>query len=76
MNSVTNRFFLAYDQLLKEGRLSRNQLCRELDIDRRNFEKQHADHSRRILRPEWLSHLVVHYGISAHWLLTGEGRMK
>lgn len=74
--SVTDRFFLAYDRLLEERRLSRNQLCRELDIDRRNFEKQKADHARRILRPEWLSHLVLHYGISAHWLLTGEGPMK
>lgn len=74
MGTVTDRFFEAYDLLLQERKLSRNQICRELDIDRRNFEKQKVDHSRRILRPEWLSHLVSRYGVSARWLLTGEGR--
>lgn len=76
MTSVTDRWFLAYDALLASGALSRNQTCRELGIDRRNFEKQRADHSRRILRPEWLSWLVSRHGISPLWLLTGEGPMK
>ena len=76
MGTVTDRFFEAYDLLLQERKLSRNQICRELDIDRRNFEKQKADHSRRILRPEWLSHLVSRYGVSADWLLTGKGPIK
>lgn len=74
--TVTDRWFLAYDALLASGSTSRNQMCRELGIDRRNFEKQRADHSRRILRPEWLSHLVTRYGISPLWLLTGSGPMK
>ena len=72
----TDRFFLAYDALLAAGALSRNRLCRELGIDRRNFEKQRSDHSRRILRASWLSHLVLAYGVSADWLLTGRGSWK
>lgn len=73
---VTDRWFSAYDALLAAGALSRNQTCRELGIDRRNFEKQRADHSRRILRPAWLSWLVSRHGVSPRWLLTGEGPMK
>ena len=73
---VTDRWFSAYETLLASGALSRNQTCRELGIDRRNFEKQKADHSRRILSPEWLSWLVTRHGISPRLLLTGEGPMK
>ena len=72
----TDRFFQAYDRLIADGLTSRNRICRELDIDRRNFEKQRTDHSRRILRTEWLTHLVLNYGVSADWLLTGRGGMK
>lgn len=71
--TITDRWFIAFDELLLTGRLSRNGICRELNIDCRNFEKQRADHSRRIIRLEWLSHLVLKYGVSADWLLTGRG---
>lgn len=74
--TVTDRFFEAYDRLLADGLLSRNRICRELGIDRRNFEKQRSDHSRRILRADWLTYLVLNYGVSADWLLTGRGNMK
>ena len=73
--TVTDRFFLAFDALRGMGKTSRNQLCRELEIDRRNFRKQMEDHSRHILKPEWLTHIVVTYGVSADWLLTGRGTM-
>ena len=73
--SVTDRFFAAYDELLRLGRTNQHRLCRELGVDRRNFDKQAADHGRRILRPEWLSVVVLEYGVSADWLLTGRGRM-
>lgn len=73
--SVTDRFFAAYEQLLQLGRTNQHRLCRELGADRRNFDKQAADHARRILRPEWLAVLVLQYGVSADWLLTGRGPM-
>ena len=71
----TDRFFEAYDALKAEGRTSQRRICAELGIDRRNFAKQEADHSRRILQPSWLELLVVEYKVSAHWLLTGKGKM-
>lgn len=71
----TDRFFEAYAQLQELGRTNQHRFCRELGCDRRNFDKQAADHARRILRPEWLSVLVLQYGVSADWLLTGRGWM-
>lgn len=73
--TVTDRFFEAFDQLREIGRTSVNQFCRELGADKRNFMKQYRDHSRRILRAEWLSFLVLQHGVSADWLLTGRGWM-
>lgn len=73
--SVTDRFFAAYGELLALGRTNKHRFCLELGADRRNFDKQAADHARRILRPEWLAILVLRYGVSADWLLTGRGPM-
>ena len=73
METATDRFFQAYGELLELGRTNKYRLCLELGTDRRNFDKQAADHARRILRPEWLSVLVLRYGVSADWLLTGRG---
>lgn len=74
-NTPTDRFFLAYEELKALGKTNKSRLCREVGIDRRNFDKQALDHSRHILRPEWLAVLVRKYGVSADWLLTGRGWM-
>lgn len=73
METITDRFFAVYADLLTAGRTSQRKFCKELDVDRRNFDKQAADHSRHILRPEWLTILVTEYAVSADWLLTGRG---
>lgn len=72
-NTVTERFFQAFSDLLLTGRTTRSRFCREIGVDRRNFVKQEKDHSRQIIRPEWLTVLVTAYGVSADWLLTGRG---
>ena len=72
-DTPTDRFFQAYDELRMLGKTNQSRLCRELQVDRRNFDKQAADHSRHIIRPEWFAVLVLQYGISADWLLTGRG---
>ena len=72
-DTPTDRFFQAYEELKTMGRTNQHRICRELHTDRRNFDKQALDHSRRILRPEWLSVLVLQYNVSADWLLTGRG---
>lgn len=71
--TVTDRWFLAFDDLVQTGRTNIKRMADELDTDRRNFYKQAADHSRAIIKHEWLTHLVLHYGLSADWLLTGRG---
>lgn len=71
--TVTDRFFQAYAELCDAGRTTQRRFCSELSIDRRNFAKQANDHSRRIIRAEWLTHLVENYSVSADWLLTGRG---
>ena len=71
--SVTDRWFQAYDDLRATGRVTQRRVCRDLGVDRRNFSQQEKDHSRRILRVEWLSYLVLEHGVSADWLLTGRG---
>lgn len=71
--TITDRWFQAYDDLRTTGRVTQRGICRELGVDRRNFVRQAADHSRRILRVEWLSYLVLNHGVSADWLLTGRG---
>lgn len=71
--TITDRWFQAYGDLLLTGRCTQRGICRELGVDRRNFAAQAHDHSRRIIRPEWLAHLVLNYGCSADWLLTGRG---
>ena len=76
MGTPTDRFFEAYGRLLEAGATNQYRLCRQLGCDRRNFDKQAADHSRRILRPEWLAVLVLDSGVSADWLLTGRGTWK
>ena len=73
METITDRFFAAYGDLLTAGRTSQRKFCKELGVDRRNFDKQAADHSRHILRPELLTILVTNYAVSADWLLTGRG---
>ena len=71
----TDRFFEAYALLVSQGATHKSRFCREIGSDRRNFDKQMADHSRRILKAEWLGVMVLLYGVSADWLLTGRGSM-
>ncbi len=71
--TITDRWFQAYDDLRLTGRVTQRGICRALGVDRRNFALQARDHSRRILRVEWLAHMVTEYGCSADWLLTGRG---
>ena len=49
-DTVTDRWFQAYHDLLLTGRVSQRKVCAALGVDRRNFCQQDKDHSRRILR--------------------------
>lgn len=72
--AIVSRFFRALD-ILKECRKIRGRqtFTRRYGIDRRNLYQLEMDTSRDIFQPSWLTYLVRDYGISARWLLTGEG---
>lgn len=73
---IVSRFYQAVDALYALGEIHRfRNLERDMGINHGNFYKQRKDHTRHIIRPSWLRHLVITYGVSADWLLVGEGRM-
>lgn len=75
---VIRRFFAALDAVIKnrDNKLrGRATFCRRYDIDRRNLYQLEKDMSRDIFKAAWLTYLVRDFGVSAQWLLTGEGEM-
>ena len=76
MQTVTDRFFEAFDALLAMGETKIQTFCREGGIDKRNFYKKRDNtDSRREIPTAWLTFIVEHYGVSPRWLLTGRGQM-
>jgi hypothetical protein len=43
-------------------------------INRWNLNTLQKEPQRDIFQAAWLAYLVRDYGVSAHWLLTGEGQ--
>jgi hypothetical protein len=74
-DTVTFRFWRAYEELIDLDRIGPVQICRDLGVDRRNFIKIMKNQDHRHIRAEWLEVFVKYYGVSANWLLTGEGWM-
>ncbi len=73
---IKQRFFAAVDELIARKVIRGKQTyCRLYDIDKRNFYSQANNLYEANLKLYWLVPLVSVYGISAHWLLTGKGRM-
>lgn len=75
MCTVTDRFFQAFDAIVERDGVGLRELCRELGARHTSFIKQRAERDRNIIRPHWLEHIVVKYGVSPRWLLTGEGQV-
>lgn len=73
---IKERFYKAIVALIERKALKgRQTYCRMYDIDKRNFYAQEKDLQEAKLKLYWLVPLVTDFGISAHWLLTGTGRM-
>lgn len=73
---IKERFYKAIVTLIERKELrGRQTYCNLYDIDKRNFYSQEKNLQEAKLKLYWLVPLVEHYGISAHWLLTGRGRM-
>jgi hypothetical protein len=73
---VVARFFEALDEL-KARRIIRGAqtFCNAYDIDKRNFYKQRKQPQIQIMHFDWLQPMVLEYGVSSLWLLTGLGKM-
>lgn len=73
---ITKRFFEAID-LLKRMRIIRGlqTFTNKYNINRWNLISVKKNPTSNMLKTEYLSYLVLDYGISADWLLTGRGEM-
>lgn len=72
--AVTARFFKALGYLKDARRIRGIQtFTKKYNINRWNLYTVRDNSERSILKPEWCTYLVRDYGISAEWLLTGEG---
>lgn len=75
-HDIITRFYMAVDALYALGEINRIRAFeREIGANHTSFYRQRHNLDARSLRPSWLRHLVYHYGISADWLLLGEGKM-
>jgi hypothetical protein len=73
---VVERFFEALVALKKMKILTgKTAFAGKYEINRRNFWLLEQNKSRDIFQTAWLTYLVKDYGVSAEWLLTGEGAM-
>lgn len=72
--AVTNRFFEAIDMLKAQKKIRGLQtFTTAYGINRWNMNTVKWNPERCVLKPEWIVYLVRDYGVSAEWLLLGEG---
>ena len=73
---ITARFFEAVDALISMGRLRGLQtLSKEIGVEGGNMRKLKRQPDTYILKPEYIRHIVIEYGVSANWVITGSGKM-
>lgn len=74
--AIMDRFFQALQAVI-DNKLVKNvaQYCRMAGIESSHYYNQRADRSRGYFEVSWMLPLVLDFGISANWLLTGKGTM-
>lgn len=74
MQAITRRFFAALDRLKADGAIrGKKTFTDRFDINRWNLNSVEKDPTGCRVSAAWLSYLVLGYGVSADWLLTGRG---
>lgn len=74
--AITKRFFKAIDVLKDEKRIRGLQtFTRENGLNYWNMTTLKNEPDKRILKAGCLTYLVRDYGVSAYWLITGNGSM-
>ncbi|MCM1169721.1 MAG: hypothetical protein NC324_07280 [Bacteroides sp.] len=74
--AIVDRFFKALDHLKEQGIIHGHvNFAERHGINRRNMYKQKMEPERDILKPVWLTYLVIDYNVSPEWLLTGKGKI-
>ena len=73
---ITNRFFEAISCLAQKKVIRGLQtITRRYDMNYWNTCTLRSNPSGCVLKPQYIHRLVVDYGISAEWIITGEGEM-
>lgn len=73
---IVRRFFTALEELKARGFIRGKQtFTTRYGINRWNMSTLEKEPQRDIFQPAWLEYLVRDYGMSAHWLLTGKGKI-
>lgn len=74
--AVTKRFFEAIDMLKAQKRM-RGLLTftKAHNINYWNINTVKAQPESSVLKPEWITYLVLDYGVSSDWIITGKGGM-
>ena len=73
---IIKRFFEALYHIKGLGLIRGKQtFTAKFGINRWNFNSLEKDMSRDIFQSAWLTYLVEEYGVSAKWLLTGQGNI-
>lgn len=71
---IVNRFFEALGILKAAGKIGgKKTFTDRYGINRWNINTLQKEPQRDIFQAAWLAYLVRDYGVSARWLLTGEG---
>lgn len=71
---VLERFFMAFDTLKEAKKISAIEICEKLNLGRNNFYDQRYKPTLHTLDFDSLQ-ILVNLGVSADWLLTGNGKM-
>jgi hypothetical protein len=73
---ISKRFYAALDALKVRGDLTGvKTFTDKYGINRWNLIETRNNPEKQSVRMVWIAHLARDYGVSSHWVLTGQGVM-